>query len=155
MLTQKKIPSWSWEWWPIIIGLACLYLPMYYKLSTSIWLNDEYTQGPMALGIVLFLFWQKRASFAAHLSQAVQAVSAPANYPESRPPVKAFPRGSSVVGVCLLTLGLACHFFGYLLDSFTLKIGSQIPVFSGILLINCGFSLVRVIWFPLFFIVST
>jgi exosortase B len=153
MLTPKKIPSWSWEWWLIIIGLACLYLPMYYKLSTSIWLNDEYTQGPMALGIVLFLFWQKRDCFAAHLSQEVQAVSGPANYTESQPPVRASTRGSSVVGVCLLTLGLACHFFGYLLDSFTLKIGSQITVFSGILLITSGFSLVRAIWFPLFFIV--
>jgi len=153
MLSKKVAPGWFREWWLIIVGLACLYLPMYYKLGTTLWITDEYTQGPMALAIVLFLLWQKRAYFSELDSQAPVTDSAPANYPESHPSVNAFTQWWSIIGACLLIFGLTCHFFGYVLDSFTLKIGSQIPILTGILLITLGITVVRAIWFPLFFIV--
>ena len=130
------------------MGLACLYLPMYIKLSTSVWREDEYSQGPMALGIVLFLFWQKRTCITTDPTQAPEANTVLANLQ-----VRKFMSWSSATGVCLLIFGLTCHFFGYVLDSFTLKIGSQIPLLSGILLITRGFSIFRAIWFPLFFMI--
>ncbi len=153
MLSKKVAPGWFREWWLIIVGLACLYLPMYYKLGTTLWITDEYTQGPMALAIVLFLLWHKRACFAAAPSQEPVADSGLAGYPAGDPPLRNSTRWTSITGVALLTIGLTCHFFGYLLDSFTLRIGSQIPVLTGILLLTHGVSVVRAIWFPLFFIV--
>jgi len=153
MLAKKCLPSWLIEWWPIIIGLVFIYLPIYSKLVTSIWPNDEYSQGPMALCIVVFLLWQKRAYFAAQPSQALLADNGLVSYSVGDPPLGYFTRCTSITGAGLLTLGLTCHFFGHLLDSFTLSIASQIPVLTGILLITRGVSLVRAIWFPLFFII--
>ncbi len=147
-MLSKRILSWIREWWPIIIGLACLYIPMYQRLGTRLWANDEYTQGPMALGIVLFLFWQKRAYLADQPIPSSEAHTQPGNQTGK----KSLP-WTSITGGCLLTLGLICHVLGYLLDSFALQIASQIPVISGVLLITRGVAVVKAVWFPLFFMI--
>lgn len=148
MLSKKELPRRAADWLPIIIGLLCLYLPMYSKVSTSLWPNDEYTQGPMALAITLFLLWQKRAHFT---SASIQAHGLGGVL--SNKPLKNSMSWVTIIGTLFLILGLICHLLGYLLESFVMQIGSQIPVFTGILLITRGFSMVRAIWFPLFFIV--
>jgi hypothetical protein len=96
MLIKKVAPGWFREWWLIIVGLACLYLPMYYKLGTTLWITDEYTQGPMALAIVLFLLWHKRACFAAAPSQEPVADSGLAGYPAGDPPLRNSTRWTSI-----------------------------------------------------------
>ena len=121
------------EWWPIIIGLAVLFLPMYLRLSTSLWLKPEQGQGPIVLGIVCFLLWQQRAVW------EQQRSTSPGNW-------------ELTIGLICLLFGLLCNVIGRSQEIFLLEIGSQIPIFVGILLMIRGVSAVRAMGFPLFFI---
>ncbi|MDP3088164.1 MAG: exosortase B [Methylotenera sp.] len=118
------------EWWPILLGLIVLYIPTYYALSTSLWNNDDQAHGPIVLMVVLFLFWQNRESLKYNLNA------------ETKP----------ILGSLSLGFGLLCYMLGRSQDIFLLDIGSQIPVLAGILLLTRGTSALKVMWFPLFFI---
>jgi len=145
--TQKNKLSVLAEWWPILLGLAVLYLPMYLRLSTTLWLDPQQGQGPIVLGIVCFLVWEKRAFWfqnscsAAPLSDASSknTILTPNQYWES------------VVGLVFLIFGLLFNVIGRSQEIFLLEIGSQIPVFLGILMMTRGVSGVRAMRFPLFF----
>ncbi len=126
----KGLPTWLLEWWPIIIGLIALYLPTYYALSTGIWGNQDQAHGPIVLAVVLYLFWQKR--------DLLLANTASQTWP--------------VLGGISLVFGLLCYVVGRSQDILLLDVGSQIFVISGILLITRGVSVLKAMWFPLFFI---
>ena len=126
----KGLPTWLLEWWPIIIGLIALYLPTYYALSTGIWGNQDQAHGPIVLAVVLYLFWQKR--------DLLLAKTASQTWP--------------VLGGISLAFGLLCYVIGRSQDILLLDVGSQIFVISGILLITRGASVLKAMWFPLFFI---
>lgn len=129
-LKNKVIPTWLLEWWPIIVGLIALYLPTYYALSTGIWGNQDQAHGPIVLAVVLYLFWQKR--------DLLLANTASQTWP--------------VLGGVSLAFGLLCYVVGRSQDILLLDVGSQIFVISGILLITRGVSVLKAMWFPLFFI---
>lgn len=126
----KGLPTWLLEWWPIIIGLIALYLPTYYALSTGIWGNQDQAHGPIVLAVVLYLFWQKR--------DLLLGNTASQTWP--------------VLGGISLVFGLLCYVVGRSQDILLLDVGSQIFVISGILLITRGASVLKAMWFPLFFI---
>jgi len=129
-LEIKGLPTWLLEWWPIIIGLIALYLPTYYALSTGIWGNQDQAHGPIVLAVVLYLFWQKR--------DLLLANTASQTWP--------------VLGGISLAFGLLCYVIGRSQDILLLDVGSQIFVISGVLLITRGASVLKAMWFPLFFI---
>jgi len=118
------------EWWPILLGLIALYMPTYYALSTGLWNNDDQAHGPIVLMVVLFLFWQNRE----YLKYNFNAKTKP------------------ILGSLSLGFGLLCYMLGRSQEIFMLDIGSQIPVLAGILLLTRGSSALKVMWFPLFFI---
>lgn len=126
----KGLPTWLLEWWPIVIGLIALYLPTYYALSTGIWGNQDQAHGPIVLAVVLYLFWQKR--------NLILANTASQTWP--------------ILGGISLVFGLLCYVIGRSQDILLLDVGSQIFVISGILLITRGASVLKAMWFPLFFI---
>lgn len=131
----NKISFWAkpaaLQWWPILFGLAALYLPTYYNLANTIWQSEEQAHGPIILAVVLFIVWQKRDC----LTGKAQELAKP------------------VAGWLLLLFGLLLYVFGRSQGVLIFDIGSQIPVLVGILLITRGISAVRVLWFPLFFLV--
>ena len=127
---NKGLPTWLLEWWPILVGLIALYLPTYYALSTGIWGNQDQAHGPIVLAVVLYLFWQKR--------DLLLANTASQTWP--------------VLGGISLVFGLLCYVIGRSQDILLLDVGSQIFVISGILLITRGASVLKAMWFPLFFI---
>ena len=129
-LKNKGLPTWLLEWWPIIVGIIALYLPTYYVLSTGIWGNQDQAHGPIVLAVVLYLFWQKR--------DLLLANTASQTWP--------------VLGGISLAFGLLCYVIGRSQDILLLDVGSQIFVISGILLITRGASVLKAMWFPLFFI---
>ncbi len=122
---------WLPEWWLIILGVLALYVPTYHGLATSLWGSDDQAHGPIVLTVVLYLIWQQRQ----HLL----------GRPE---PLKTSP----IIGWIVLVFGLLCYAIGRSQDILMLDIGSQIPVFAGLLLITRGTSALRAMWFPLFFI---
>jgi len=126
----KLLPDWLREWWPILVGVITLYLPTYYMLFTSLWNEEDQRHGPIVLVVVLFLFWKNRDYLRHNLANV------------------AWP----VLGSIDLILGFVCYIVGRSQDILLLEIGSQIFVFSGILLLTRGMQALKVMWFPLFFI---
>lgn len=118
-------------WLPIVIGLLALYLPTYQTAFQQLWVHQDQAHGPIVLIVVLFLFWQKRHFFSPKSTQ----------------------QASPILGGITLILGLLCYVAGRSQDIFILDLGSQIFVFAGIFLLTRGFSLLKALWFPLFFII--
>jgi exosortase B len=118
-------------WWPVLAGLAALYLPTYYELATSLWNDEEQAHGPIVLVVSLYLIWRSRDAILAPLAENT----------------------SRALGWAALIVGLLLYAVGRSQSIFMFEIGSQIPVLIGALLITRGFTAVRVIWFPLFFLI--
>jgi len=114
-------------WWPVLLGLAVLYLPTYWELANGIWNQEEHAHGPIVLVVVLYLLWTQRAAL---LTQGV-------TYPYT--------------GWGLLVFGLLLYALGRSQDILLLEVGSQIPVMIGVLLVTLGARPVRALWFALCF----
>jgi len=123
-------------WWPVLIGLAVLYLPTYYDLSNGIWNSEEQAHGPIVLVVAAYLIWLKRAVLFTP-SSAGDGRAAPA-----RP----------LLGWVLLVFGLLLYALGRSQEILLFEVGSQIPVLLGALLITLGMAPVRALWFALFFL---
>ena len=119
------------EWWPVILGLAVLYVPTFFGLATGVWLQSDQAQGPLILMVVLYLLWQKRE----HLLPDPKAQPWP------------------LLGGLIFFFGLLMYILGRSLDIVIFEIGSQIFVLAGILLIARGMSALKALWFPLFFLI--
>ena len=118
------------EWFPVCLGLALLYLPTYYDLSQTLWASDEQGHGPIILGITLWFFWRKRHDIA-HLDAS----------------------SNTTLGWALLAGGLLMYALGRSQDILLFEVGSQIAVVSAALLILRGKAALRLMWFPLLFMV--
>lgn len=133
--TTSKISFWpkpaAWQWWPILLGLAAVYLPTYHNLANTIWQSEDQAHGPLILAAVLYFVWQKRVCLTGEMQG----------------------RANPVAGWLLLLFGSLLYVLGRSQGVLILDIGSQIPVLLGILLITRGISAVRALWFPLFFLV--
>ena len=127
---NKFLPDWLREWWPVLLGLLVLFVPTYYGLFTGLWGDVDQQHGPIVLMVILFLFWQNRE----HLRLNPASVTWP------------------VSGGISLAFGLLCYVIGRSQEIPILEIGSQIFIFAGILLVTRGMSVLRLMWFPLFFI---
>ena len=117
------------EWWPVILGLAVLYLPTYYDLANGLWNNSDQAQGPLILMVVAFLVWRDRAAL---LLTA-----------ESKP--------NRLAGGVLFGAGLFAYALGRSQDVLMMEIGSQIFILAGLLVFARGWAALRAMWFPLFF----
>lgn len=118
------------KWWPVLTGLAILYVPTYLSLVSDIWakdVNDDY--GPVALLVIIFMVWQKRGIF--------------------RSPA---PSTNPLPGTLFLAVGLLLYIVGRSQSILIFELASQIPVLGGVLLLFCGWPAVRRLWFPLCFI---
>jgi exosortase B len=129
--SQFDVKSHWIHWIPVFSGILALYLPTYMGLLGWAWRGDDQAHGPIVLMVVLYLFWQKRGALVDTLWSNTQPF----------------------FGLTLLLIGLICYIVGRSQDIVMLDLGSQIPVLIGILLVMCGFQTVKILWFPLFFIV--
>ena len=115
------------EWWPVMLGLAALFLPTFYSLFTGAWIGEEQAHGPMIFGLALWLIYRK--------------------WPE----VLAAPAMPCWLGWPLLAVGLALHLLGRSQHILMFEIGSIIVVLAAIVLVKLGSRALRVLWFPFFF----
>ncbi|MCC6534647.1 MAG: exosortase B [Burkholderiales bacterium] len=126
----SSAPNYWAAWWPVLLGLAVLYLPTYYDLANGLWNQEEQAHGPIVLAVALYLAWQGRGTL----------VSLPQH------------GASAVLGWVLLACGLLLYALGRSQSILLLEVGSQIPVILGALLILGGRAAARQMWFPLFFL---
>lgn len=115
---------------PVFAGLALLYLPTYWDLASTIWQNSDQSQGPLMLGASLWLLFERRAALA----------SLPAR-----------PRHGA--GGALMVLGLLLYVVGRSQSIWVFEVGSQMLVFSALLLLFKGWAALRLAWFPIAFLI--
>jgi exosortase B len=136
------VQPWIYFWWPILIGIAALYLPTYYALSTGAWNTTNQAHGPIVVVVVLYLVWQNRAYLKRIEAEAFN-IAIDSHVENTK---------YSILAYFLLALGLICYVLGRSQDILLLDVGSQIPVFAAILLLSCGTRGLKAMWFPLFFL---
>lgn len=118
------------RWAPVLAGLLALYAPTYVTLAHGAWNDEQNAHGPIVLAVVLWLAWQKRAALTA--------------LPE---------QGAPLAGGVLLAAGLLLYVAGRALEFIYFDAGSQIAVLAGVLLAIHGWRGVRLMWFPLLYMI--
>ena len=119
------------RWAPALVGLALLvmYLPTYRALDTYIWSLVGQGHGPIMLALSIWLAWQRYP-----------------NLPHEQP------RPANVAGALALLIGGAIYAVGRSQDVLFLDAVSQIPVAIGVVLLMWGWKGLKVMWFPIFFL---
>jgi len=114
----------------VFAGLALLYLPTYWSLASTIWQSSDQSQGPLMLAASLWLLYERR--------EAIAAVP---------------PRPRDGVGAGVLAVGLLLYAVGRSQSIWIFEVGSQLLVFSGVLLLFKGWPGLRLALFPILFLV--
>jgi exosortase B len=113
----------------LLVAFAVMYVPSYMMLAERIWPTDEQGHGPIILAVAIWLLFQKRHDLAA----------LPA--PEQRWP-----------GYLMLLCGVLLYAVGRSQFIMVFEIFSQIVVLTGLVLLFTGTRGLRLVWFPLFFL---
>jgi len=114
----------------VLIGFACMYLPSYIMLAGTVWATDEQGHGPIILAISFWLMWRQRDAYLAL---------------DVRP--------ATVTGSVLIGFGLMLYLLGRTQQLETFEIASQVIVLAGMLLVLKGRAGLRLMAFPLFFMI--
>ncbi|MCF8206127.1 MAG: exosortase B [Methylotenera sp.] len=112
----------------VLLGLLVVYVPEYAELFRGLWRTDEQGHGPIIFAVSLWLLFKQRHKLAEL---------------DSRP--------ATISGILVLAFGALLYAFGRSQSIWIFSIGSQIWVLAGLALIFKGWRGLRLIWFPLFF----
>jgi exosortase B len=113
----------------IVTAFLALYLPSYYDLSSTVWVSDEQGHGPIILVVSGWLLFRKR-----HELALIE------------------PKPASLIAWPLLLLAVLLYAFGRSQTILFFEVGSQIPMLIGIILLFNGTKALRLVWFPVFFL---
>lgn len=122
-------------WVPVMLGLAAMYIPSLVDLFRGIWSTPEQGHGPMVLAVSVWLLYRQWP--------AMQAAASPDLF-QGRPQPSAW-------GWPVLVFGLLLYIVGRSQDILIFEIGSMIWMLAAIALLFIGPRALRVMWFPLFF----
>lgn len=129
LLTKTELTRHIWVV-PLLIGLCALYLPTYLTLAHTVWASDEQGHGPIILAISLWLMWRQRFKL---------------NDLPDQPAI--------LPGSILLVLGFLLYALGRTQQLDTFEVASQILVLAAAILITKGWAALRLMAFPLFFMI--
>jgi exosortase B len=113
----------------LLAGFLALYLPTYLNLASRVWPTDEQGHGPIILALGLWLIYAKRHAIAALPVQP-----------------------DITLGTGLLIIGVLMYALGRTQGMLVFEVLSQHLVLIGLLLMFLGRRALRLIWFPLFFL---
>ena len=117
-------------WLLVFMGLAGLYVPTYWDLSHGLWRQDENAHGSVVFLIFIYLIIR-----------------------QEREPFKYPYKPCNISGFSCFSIGLFLYVLGRSQSIILLEVGSQIPLFAGILLLMQGAESLRRAWFPLLYLV--
>jgi exosortase B len=112
----------------LLLGFAALYLPSYVDLARRVWPSAEQGHGPIILALAVWLLYGQR--------HAVAALPVQPDKP---------------LGVGLLVFGVLMYTLGRTQGMLVFEVLSQHFVLIGLVLLFLGRRALRLIWFPLFF----
>jgi exosortase B len=119
------------EWWPVLLGLAVLFVPTFYDLFTGPWVGEEQGHGPIIFGLALWLIYRK-------WPEMLEATTPPR---------------TSWTGWPILVVGLLAHMLGRSQKILMLEVAAIILVMMATLLVKRGGRALRMLWFPFFFMI--
>ena len=119
------------EWWPVLLGLAILFVPTFYDLFTGAWVGEEQGHGPIIFGLALWLIYRK-------WPEMLAATTPPRAHWSGWP---------------ILVVGLLAHMLGRSQKILMLEVLSIILVMMAVLLVKRGGRALGVLWFPFFFMI--
>jgi exosortase B len=131
MRTMRSFRTVLPEWWPVLLGLAVLFVPTFYDLFTGAWVGEEQGHGPIIFGLALWLIYRKWPDMLAATT----------------------PPRAHWTGWPVLVLGLLAHMLGRSQKILMLEILSIILVMAAVLLVKRGGRAMGVLWFPFFFMI--
>lgn len=123
---QARVPLTPWLL--VAAGLLALFGPTFWDLFHGIWATDSQGHGPIVLGISLWLIWKKWPELA---EQPARSATAP--------------------GWIVAVIGLLLYFVGRSQDILLFEVGSLIWLISATVLLLKGAGSLKLLWFPLFF----
>jgi len=119
----------------LTIGLLCLWLPTLWRLMRWVWPGDEQSQGPLVLLVAAVLIWQKWPQWQQQ-SEKASAV-----------------RSHGIAAWLLLGLNLLAYGVGRSQAILLLEVGALIGILVALFALFGGWSALRVMAFPLFFLI--
>ncbi|MCE7914341.1 MAG: exosortase B [Nitrosomonas sp. PRO4] len=128
---QDTANSFLAEWWPILFGLCLLYIPTFYTLLNGLWSTEEQAHGPIILSLSIWLFFRQWKKMIME-SEGESAVS---------------------FGWLIFILALILYIIGRSQQILIFEMGSFILVLISVLLIKLGSRALKIMWFPLFFLI--
>lgn len=125
---EPTVPS-RMELVMLAVGMLVMYIPTYITLDQTIWNVVGQGHGPVMLALTLWLGWQRW------------------------PTLMALPnRAATASGTLLLVFGALLYIIGHSQDLISFETASQIPLLAGLFLLYKGGAGLKVMWFPLFFL---
>jgi exosortase B len=130
--TNGKIAAPALLIWPMVLGAAIVaaYIPTYVKLAQGPWQTEQEGHGPLIIAAALWLAWECRG-------RLKNAVLSPA----------------PLAGWTALLGGLALMFLARTQDFLPVEAFSEIPVIAGCVLLISGWGVLRILLFPIAFLV--
>ena len=117
------------EWWPILVGVLALYVPTFYDLLDGLWATEEQAHGAIILALSIWLMYRQWPYMMERS--------------EGRP--------SSIFGWAVFAIATLLYIIGRPQEIMAFEIGSFIWMLGAILMIKRGIGALKVMWFPLFF----
>ena len=117
------------EWWPILLGLLVMYAPTFYDLFNGLWATEEQMHGPVILALSIWLILRL--------------------WPRMRE--KCAGKPASATGWVVFVIALVFYIIGRSQHIILFEMISLVWMLAAILLIKYGSSALKVMWFPLFF----
>lgn len=127
---HRDLKSAILDWWPILLGLLILYIPTFYDLINGIWSKEEQAHGPIILLLSLWLIYRKWMEMV--------------NRSEGK--------STSGFGWVVFFIALMLYIIGRSQQILVFEMGSFIWILAAIILIKRGYIALKVMWFPLFFL---
>ena len=127
LLHSKSLIS---EWLPILVGILVLFIPTFFTLINGIWTKEEHAHGPFILFLSFWLMYRKWPE----LLYKKERIS------------------GQTAGWVIFFFSLTLYIIGRFQQILLFEIGSSVLVLMAILLIKFGYIALKIMWFPLFFL---
>ncbi|GJI91820.1 exosortase B [Duganella hordei] len=130
--SSVRVPGWKVglaDLWPVLLGMASLFVPSFYRLFTGVWATEDQAHGPIILALSCWLLYRQWPDMLARSAGG---------------------RGARF-GWLPFTAGLLAYIVGRSQQIYILEIGSFICLTASLVLILRGWTALRVQWFPFFF----